>query len=89
MPQAVPSLVELSLEKLARTIHRNTSLCGLEEGLAAEVFERILRRGALTPKVLAMFQQTQHENLLRRIADLNIQHLPARNEPPRNRWLGS
>ena len=68
---------------------RNHSLSGLPEELVVELFEKVLQRGALTPKVLAMFQQTEHEILQRRIQKLNIQHLPARNEPPRNRWLGS
>jgi hypothetical protein len=67
---------------------RNKTLDGLPEELVVELFERVLRLGFLTPKVLAMFEGTGHEEVCRRIQGLNIQQLPHILPITPNKWLG-
>ena len=45
------SLLQLSLEAIAANIKRFGSLRGISEELAIELFDLVLRQGALTPEV--------------------------------------
>ena len=53
-----------------------------------QIFDEVLRRGKLSPKVLDLFYQTEHEAILQRISKLNIQNLPPILPTTRNLWLG-
>lgn len=78
-PTAVPSLLESSLESLARHIDRCASLQPLPEELAQPLFARVLELGKLTPRVLRLFQDTQHEWVLQRIK-VRARHIGARGQ---------
>jgi len=67
---------------------RNKTLDGLPEELVIDLFERVMRLGYLTPKVLAMFERTEHEEVQWRIQGLNIQQLPHILPITPNKWLG-
>mmetsp|Transcript_16177 Transcript_16177/g.45081 ORF Transcript_16177/g.45081 Transcript_16177/m.45081 type:complete len:92 (+) Transcript_16177:238-513(+) len=83
-----PSLVELCLEAVVQHIGACSSLGGIPEDLCCVMFERVLQLGKLRPKVLELFQATNHELLMQRIHDLGIQDLPAQAYSSRNSWLG-
>lgn len=72
----------------ATALSRATSLLGLEEQIAIEIFDEVLRRGKLSPRVLDLFRATEHEAVLQRISALNIQQLPPILPTTRNLWLG-
>ena len=50
------SLLQLSLEALAANIKRLSSLHGISEELAIELFDLVVRQGALTPEVRQHWQ---------------------------------
>lgn len=60
----VPTLLELSLDCVATHISQVTTLQGLPEELVTSLFALILRRGALSPRVLALFKESGHQELL-------------------------
>ncbi|KAK9829160.1 hypothetical protein WJX72_004248 [[Myrmecia] bisecta] len=86
---ACPSLLQLSLNKLANSIDKVPSLDGLPEELAVALFDEVFRRGKFSPRVLEMFEATQHAHVLSRIKMLNIQYwVPPVLPDTRNTWLG-
>lgn len=69
-------------------VSRITSLGGLPEELVCAIFERVLARAKLNPRVLQVFVNTQHELLLDRIRALRVRDTPAIIQDTRNLWLG-
>lgn len=67
---------------------RVTSLDGLPEELVCILFEEVLLKGKLSPRVLQLFRDTEHDLLLARISALNIQPLPVMPYSNRSKWLG-
>ncbi|KAK9836000.1 hypothetical protein WJX81_005180 [Elliptochloris bilobata] len=84
----VRSLLQISLESLASNISRVTTLHGLPEELLVELFEAVLSKGKLQPRVLSLFEETGQDLLLARISTLNLQPLPVVLPLTRNAWLG-
>eukprot|EP00877_Chromochloris_zofingiensis_P006367 jgi/Chrzof1/1984/Cz10g28250.t1 len=84
----VPSLLSITQEAIACNIESFDSLFQLPEELALSIFERVLEKGKLTPRVLQTFRATQHEWVLDRIQALNIQDVPPLIPDNRNPWLG-
>lgn len=72
-----PPLLDTCLETLADNIQKVDSLVGIPEELAVVLFERILRKSKLNPRVVQLFQETGHEVLDQLMSALNIQPLPA------------
>ena len=68
-------------------MRRYTSFEGLPEELAISIFEAVLSKGKLTPRLLELFWQTGHESLLQRVQALKIQWVPPVLPTSRNRWL--
>lgn len=87
-PAGPLTLGRLGVQCLSAHIDRATSLLGLEEQIAIEIFDEVLRRGKLSPRVLDLFRATEHEAVLQRISALNIQQLPPILPTTRNLWLG-
>ena len=83
-----PPLQDICILRLADHISKFTSLAGLSEELVCELFELVLRKGRLNPDVLLLFVETQHELLLAKVKDLNLQTVPPRLPLSRNLWLG-
>lgn len=84
----VPLLQDLCLQRLTNSIQRATSLNGLSEELVCDLFSRVIQKGRLTPEVLQLFTNTQHEQLLAMVKDLKLQAVPPRLPMSRNLWLG-
>ena len=84
----VPLLQDLCVLRLADNIHKATTLHGLSEELVCELFEVVIKKGRLSPEVLQLFTDTQHDSLLMRIKSLNLQTVPPRLPVTRNLWLG-
>ena len=84
----VPLLQDLCILRLADNIHRATTLQGLSEELVCELFEVVINKGRLTPEVLQLFTDTEHETLLKRVKSLKLQTVPPRLPVTRNLWLG-
>lgn len=87
-PDHVPTLVDTLLEAIADNISTYRSLAPLPGELCALLFERILARGRLTPRILELFKSTADPLLLERIDGLHIRELPPLIPDTRNRWLG-
>lgn len=66
---------------------RVSSLEGLPEELVCKVFEEVLARGKLTPRVLELFKQTEHDLVLGQVQALKVQSLPPVLPITRNTWL--
>ena len=88
MSVGVLPLQELCLSRLADSIHRSTNLHGLSDETVCELFEKVIQKGRLTPEVLQLFTDTQHEQLLAMVKSLNLQAVPPRLPMSRNPWLG-
>lgn len=84
----VPLLQELCLRRIADNIHKFTTLQGLSEDLVCELFALVLKGGRLSPDVLQLFTNTEHELLLAMIKGLNLRAVPPRLPVTRNLWLG-
>mmetsp|Transcript_31894 Transcript_31894/g.81660 ORF Transcript_31894/g.81660 Transcript_31894/m.81660 type:complete len:92 (-) Transcript_31894:1197-1472(-) len=82
------TLAEICLEACSQHVDGIVSLQGVPEDLCCLVFQRVLQLGKLNPKVLVMFQETDHELLQHQIDSLNLQELPVPAYSNRNRWLG-
>ena len=75
---------------------------GVEEELVLGIFEQVLQplmlswgkwlqvlaRGKLTPVVLKLFLDSEHDRVLQRVQQLNIQQVPHVLPLTRNLWLG-
>jgi len=48
----------------------------------------VIYKRRLTPEVLQLFVETEHDLLLAKVKSLNLQTLPPRLPMTRNRWLG-
>ena len=83
-----PLLQNICLHRLSDHISKATSLSGLSEELVCELFELVIRKGRLSPEVLQLFVDTEHDLLLARVKSLNLQTLPPRLPMSRNLWLG-
>lgn len=83
-----PLLQVICLHRLADHISKATSLTGLSEELICELFELVIHKGRLSPEVLQLFVDTEHDLLLARVKSLNLQTLPPRLPMSRNLWLG-
>ncbi len=81
-------LQDICLQRLADHISEATSLAGLSEELVCVLFELVIYKRKLTPEVLQLFEDTEHDLLLAKIKGLNLQTLPPRLPMTRNRWLG-
>lgn len=69
----VISLVDIALETLARNADRILiSLQGVPEELVIRLFESIVQKGKLTPRILEIMERTEHEDLVDLIQSLNI-----------------
>jgi len=84
----VPSLLELCIDTLASHIELCSELQGVPEEIVLDVFERVLVKGKLTPRVLHLFEATDHTSVSYRIKALNIQDVPPLIPETRNPWLG-
>lgn len=85
----VPRLEDLCLKTLADNIHLVASLQGLPEELVCCLFDEVIKRGKLTPPVLRLFRETEHELLLMVIQKMNISDWIPPLLPTRSRgWLG-
>lgn len=84
----VPLLQELCIRRLADNIQKATTLHGLSEELVCELFQVVIKKGRLTPEVLQLFTDTDHESLLIMVKSLNLQTVPPRLPVTRNLWLG-
>lgn len=82
------SLLEISLNALGQNIEKISTLEGISEDLACALFQDVLERGKLTPRVLKLFAATDHSLLTSRIESLKIKDLPAIVPITRNPWLG-
>lgn len=76
-PKGAPSLADISLEALACSIQGQRSLIGphgelLPEELCCCLFQRVIELGKLNPRVLQLFEETEHEALLEAIQGLGI-----------------
>ena len=85
-----PSLEALALDALATHIAAAPSLGGLSEPLAIALFDRVLARGRLTPRVLAAFLATGHTGVRDRAAAVVVDPLsgPPVVPVPARGWLG-
>lgn len=91
MPGA-PSLEELCLSYLASNAQllTRTSLVGVPEELCVALFNLVVARGKLTPKVLAAFTaDAEHAQLADRIARLGISSWTPPLVPDSREWLGA
>ena len=89
MPDVGPPLLQdICLQRLSDHIREATSLAGLSEDLVCVLFELVIYKRRLTPEVLQLFVDTEHDLLLAKIKSLNLQTLPPRLPMTRNRWLG-
>ena len=70
-----------------RRLCRLTSLEGLPEELTFAIFEAVLSKGKLTPRLLELFLQTEHESVLQRVKALQIEWVPPVLPTTRNLWL--
>lgn len=68
-------------------LHRIHSLDGLPEELCTALFEAVLLKGKLTPRVLELFTRTEHDQVLEHIRALKLQTLPPVLPTTRNTWL--
>ena len=66
---------------------RTYTLEGLPEELSIALFEAVLAKGKLTPRVLELFQSLQHDLVLEQIRALKLQPLPPVLPTTRNTWL--
>ena len=66
---------------------RLTSLEGLPEELTFAIFEAILAKGKLTPRLVELFWKTDHETIRQRVTALRIQWVPPVLPITRNLWL--
>ncbi|CAL8471529.1 g11071 [Coccomyxa elongata] len=66
----LPSLTDLSVRKVASIIERVSSLEGLPEELVCRIFVEVLARGKLTPRVLELVKQTEHDLVLGQVQAL-------------------
>lgn len=66
---------------------RIVSLKDLPEELVFAIFEAVLSKGKLTPRLLELFWQTEHELVLQRVKHLKIQWVPPVLPTTRNPWL--
>jgi hypothetical protein len=83
-----PQLASSSYHALKpRRLCRLTSLEGLPEELTFAIFEAVLSKGRLTPRLLELFLQTEHESVLQRIKALQIEWVPPVLPTTRNLWL--
>jgi hypothetical protein len=87
MPFSPPTLLECCLSNAAKHISSYSSLDGVAEELVLVLFNLTLERGALTEKVLSMFLATNHDSLLKRIADLHLKDPPPLIRTGEDRWL--
>ena len=69
-------------------LNRVTSLGGLPEELVCVLFEEVLLKSKLSPRILQLFRDTEHDLLLARIAALNIQPMPVMAMSSQSKWLG-
>lgn len=83
-----PLLQDICLLRLADHINKATSLAGLSEELVCDLFELVIQKGRLSPEVLQLFVDTEHDLLLARVKSLNLKTLPPRLPMSRNLWLG-
>ena len=84
-----PSMLQdLCLLRLAGNIKRVSSLEGLPEDIVCQLFELVILNGQLSPEVLQLFKDTEHDRLLQRVKSLKLQTLPPRLPMSRNLWLG-
>ncbi len=89
MPDVGPPLLQdICLQRLSDHISEATSLAGLSEELVCVLFELVIYKRRLTPEVLQLFVDTEHDLLLAKVKSLNLQTLPPRLPMTRNRWLG-
>ena len=89
MPAVGPPLLQdICLQRLSDHISEATSLAGLSEDLVCVLFELVIYKRRLTPEVLQLFVDTEHDLLLAKIKSLNLQTLLPRLPMTRNRWLG-
>ena len=63
------------------------SLVGLPEELVVVLFDSVLAKGKLTPRVLELFKETEHERVLEQMKALRLQSLPVILPTTRNSWL--
>ena len=65
------------------------SLDDLPEELVTALFQSVLAKGKLTPRVLELFRSTQpqHQLVLEEIGALQLQPLPPLVPTSRNAWL--
>ncbi len=66
---------------------RLTSLEGLPEELTFAIFEAVLAKGKLTPRLLELFWKTDHDTIRQRVTALRIQWVPPVLPTTRNLWL--
>ncbi|KAI3425913.1 hypothetical protein D9Q98_007885 [Chlorella vulgaris] len=90
-----PLLTAIALNRLVSSITSVHSLTSpssgavLPEELCCSLFEAVLAQGKLTPKVLELFERTEHELLTERIAGMGIRRwTPPRLPSTQNGWLG-
>jgi len=67
---------------------RLTTLDDLPEELTFAIFEAVLSKGKLTPRLLELFWKTDHESIQQRVTALKIQWIPPVLPTTRNLWLG-
>ncbi|KAL4518495.1 hypothetical protein Ndes2526B_g01099 [Nannochloris sp. 'desiccata'] len=72
--QEIPALVSLSLECLASNPNYldMPSVGALPEELAIALFDRIVAKGKLTPRLLNYFEKAEQEAVLERVKQLGI-----------------
>lgn len=66
---------------------RLISLEGLPEELSLAIFEAILAKGKLTPRLLELFWKADHDTVRQRVTALRIQWVPPVLPTTRNLWL--
>jgi hypothetical protein len=66
------SLLSTCLETLACHPDVISTLVGVPEELVLELFEQIIQRGKLTPRLLEVFTRTEHELLIDLVTHMKI-----------------
>ncbi|KAF8065563.1 Xab2 [Scenedesmus sp. PABB004] len=83
VPREAPKLAQLCLETIAAHAEHLVSLAGVPEELTLQLLQLVLAQGKLTPRLAALFADSQHDAVLGALAALNLRETPPLESRPR------